>query len=73
MVGTVLVLLLLATSVANASEERQKYNSDESGHPLRVVAYILHPIGVILDRLFLRPAYWLGSQEPIKTLVGRTD
>ena len=72
----VLVTLLLAASASAASYSEHgkgKYNSKEAGHPLRIAAYILHPVGVILDRLILRPAYWLGRKEPIKTLVGNTD
>jgi hypothetical protein len=74
----VLATLVLATSVANAmnnamSDDKEKYDPLEAGHPLRIAAYVLHPVGVIIDRLILRPAYWLGSHEPIKTLVGRTD
>jgi hypothetical protein len=49
------------------------YEPTEAGHPLRIAAYVLHPVGVILDRLILRPAAWLGRHEPIKTLVGNTD
>ena len=49
------------------------YDPKETGNPLRIVAYVLHPVGVILDTLIFRPANWLGSQEPIKTLVGKED
>jgi hypothetical protein len=49
------------------------YHSKRSGHPLRVLAYIVHPIGVILDTLIFRPAHWIGSHEPIKTLVGQKN
>ena len=72
----VLVTLLLAASASAASHmehDKGKYKSEEAGHPLRIVAYILHPVGVILDRLLLRPASWLGRKEPIKTLVGNTN
>ncbi len=47
------------------------YDSKRAGHPLRIVAYAVHPVGVILDRLIFRPAWWLGSFEPVRTLVGR--
>ena len=47
------------------------YEPLQAGHPLRVLAYVLHPVGVVLDYVILRPAYWLGSHEPLKTLVGR--
>lgn len=73
---TTSVASLVGTTTASASElalESDKYDSKEAGHPLRIVAYVLHPVGVILDRLILRPAHWLGGLEPIKTLVGRDD
>ena len=69
------VTLMMATSIAAAADRdgKKQYDSKDAGHPLRIAAYVLHPVGVILDRFFLRPAYWMGSHEPIKTLVGRTD
>jgi hypothetical protein len=66
--------LLLASSAALASSDLDdEYDPTETGNPLRVVAYVLHPVGVILDTLIFRPAHWLGSKEPIKTLVGKED
>jgi hypothetical protein len=50
-----------------------RYEPDRAGHPLRIVAYAVHPVGVILDYLILRPCYWLGSHEPLRTLFGRED
>lgn len=51
--------------------EARDYDSRRSGHPLRIVAYALHPVGVILDTLIFRPAWWLAGHEPLRTLVGR--
>ena len=62
-------LLALGAPSGAAAE----YDSKQAGHPLRIVAYVLHPAGVILDTLIFRPAYWLGSHEPLRTLFGRTD
>lgn len=64
---------LLAAMGASAGGAASDYDPQEAGHPLRVAAYVLHPVGVILDTLIFRPAHWLGSQEPFKTLVGNTD
>ena len=50
-----------------------EYDPQRAGHPLRMVAYVLHPVGVIVDVLVLRPAYWIGSHEPLRTLFGRED
>jgi len=71
-----LLLLLPALLVgfaASAADDSDEYDPQESGHPLRIAAYVLHPVGVILDTLIFRPAHWLGTKEPIKTLVGNTD
>jgi hypothetical protein len=40
---------------------------------LRILAYCVHPVGVILDYLIFRPAHWVGSHEPMKTLFGHKD
>jgi hypothetical protein len=49
------------------------YEPDRAGHPLRIVGYALHPVGVILDYAIFRPCYWLGSHEPLRTLFGVED
>ncbi len=63
-------LAMLAVASPAAAEE---YDETYSGHPLRIVGYVLHPIGVILDTLIFRPFHWIGSHEPFKTLVGQED
>jgi hypothetical protein len=63
-------LALLAVASPAAAEE---YDETYSGHPLRIVAYVLHPVGVILDTLIFRPFHWIGSYEPFKTLSGQRD
>jgi hypothetical protein len=59
-------ILSLAAATASADD----YDPKSAGHPLRIVAYILHPVGVVLDYLIMRPAHWIGSHEPMKTLFG---
>lgn len=63
-------MLLCATAPVASADE---YDPTMAGHPLRIVAYVLHPVGVIIDYLLMRPAHWLVSQEPIQTLVGHED
>ncbi len=62
-------VVILASTGARADE----YDPRRAGHPLRIVAYVLHPIGVAVDYLILRPAHWAGSQEPLRTIFGHTD
>ncbi len=63
-------LAMLAAASPAAAEE---YDETYSGHPLRIIGYVLHPVGVILDTLIFRPFHWIGSREPFKTLVGQKD
>ena len=68
--GALLALGLLAVARQAAADE---YDPQYAGHPLRVIAYVVHPLGVLLDYAIFRPAHWLGSQEPLKTIFGHTD
>jgi hypothetical protein len=47
--------------------------AEDSGHPLRIAAYLAHPIGVIIDTLIFRPANWIAHIEPFRTLFGHED
>ena len=58
-------------AVAPAPSVMASYEPERAGHPLRMIAYALHPVGVILDYVVFRPAYWIGSHEPLRTLIGR--
>lgn len=64
-----LAMALLAAGPAGADE----YEPKRAGHPVRIVAYVLHPVGVLLDYAIFRPAHWLVHQEPLTTLFGHTD
>ena len=59
-----LVLALAAPAAAD------RYDPQKAGHPVRVLAYVVHPVGVMLDLLIFRPAHWLGSKEPLASLFG---
>ena len=64
-IGVVLSVLAVATPAVADTHKVHR-----SGHPLRVLAYVVHPVGVIIDVLFFRPFHWLGNREPVKTLFG---
>lgn len=61
--------LLLVASPAVSDD----YEPHSAGHPLRIAAYVLHPVGVALDYLFFRPVHWIGSKGPLKVLFGHED
>lgn len=61
--------LLLLAGGAHADE----HDAREAAHPLRIVAYALHPVGWVLDRLVVRPAHWLVHREPLDEVFGHRD
>ncbi len=70
LLAAVAALTMLAAASPAAAEE---YDETYAGHPLRIVAYVFHPVGVILNTLIFRPLHWIGSYEPFKTLSGQRD
>ena len=68
--GAVLALALFVLASPAAADE---YDPKYAGHPLRILAYIVHPVGVAFDYLLFRPAHWVGMHEPFKTIFGHTD
>ena len=67
-----LSVALLASGPA-AAAPKNDYERERAGHPIRVAAYVLHPVGFLLDWVVFRPAWWLGSYQPFRSLFGRTD
>ena len=67
--GAAALVLLSGAAPAGADE----YDPKRAGHPLRIVAYVIHPVGVAIDYLILRPAHWIGSHEPFRTIFGHED
>jgi hypothetical protein len=49
------------------------HDPEQAAHPLRIVAYGLHPIGVALDWILVRPAVWVVRHEPFRTIFGYED
>lgn len=62
-----LATVLTALALPAAADE---YDARRAGHPVRVLAYALHPIGVALDWLVFRPLHWVGSQPVLSTIFG---
>lgn len=59
--------LLIAAPMAVAADD---YDPQRAGHPVRMIAYALHPVGVIVDILVLRPAHWFGSLPGLDEFFG---
>ncbi|MEE3329531.1 MAG: hypothetical protein VX246_01575 [Myxococcota bacterium] len=70
LVGLMVAVSLLSAPLAATADD---YDSEKSGHPLRVIGYILYPVGLLIDTLIFRPAHWIGSHEPFETLFGHDE
>lgn len=64
-----LLVLALAAGVPGGARA-DDHDARRAGHPLRIVAYALHPVGVALDWLLVRPAHWVVEREPFRTIFG---
>ena len=61
---------LALVAVASTGARADDYDPQKAGHPVRVVAYVVHPVGVMLDLLIFRPAHWIGSLPVLDKLFG---
>ena len=68
--STAAVLTAIAIALTAAPVTADEYDPQRAAHPMRIVAYALHPIGVLLDLLIFRPAHWIGSYKPHAALFG---
>jgi hypothetical protein len=64
------IAALVAVLALAAPASADRYDPQKSGHPVRILAYVVHPVGVLLDLLIFRPAHWIGSHEPMASLFG---
>jgi hypothetical protein len=70
LLGLVVLALVASAGPARAGED---YDPKMAGNPVRIAAYILSPVGVLIDYAIMRPAWWIGSHEPFRTIFGRTN
>lgn len=68
--STAAALAAAAIVLAGAPAVADEYDPQRAGHPMRIVAYAVHPVGVVLDLLIFRPAHWIGSFRPIALFFG---
>ncbi len=64
-----LVCFALSTGVAGKGVAAE-YDPQDAGHPLRVMAYLVFPLGTIADYCFMRPGFWIVQREPFASFFG---
>jgi len=65
-----LVAALALAAFGATAARADDYDPQRAGHPVRIIAYAAHPVGVMLDLLIFRPAHWVGSQPVLDKLFG---
>ena len=68
MVLAVLCLMLLAVFAGTA--QAHEYDRNDSDHPMRYAAYLLHPFGVAIEWTITRPFHWLVMQPGFSYVFG---
>jgi len=61
---------ILSFTVTTGEAEADSYDAKRAGNPIRITAYILHPVGVLLDYGLMRPCFWVVQREPFSTIFG---
>jgi hypothetical protein len=64
----VAVILTFTATVGDAEADR--YDPKKAGNPIRISAYLLHPVGVLIDYGLMRPCFWVVQREPFSTIFG---
>jgi len=64
-----LLLLLVLVSLPVRAEAHDAYDDSQS-HPLRIVAYVLHPVGYALEWLAMRPIHFVVSEPKLEPVFG---
>ena len=65
-----LVIGLLASVVTVKVADAGEYDPKQAGNPLRILAYLLHPVGVLIDYALMRPCFYVVEREPFSTIFG---
>ena len=67
------LVALLALSGSAWAVPNDEYDDSQS-YPLRVVAYLVSPIGVALEYVLFRPMHWVVSRnDTTETIFGHTS
>ncbi len=61
-------IILFTATVGDAQADT--YDPKKAANPVRIVAYIVHPVGVLLDYGIARPCFWVVQREPFSTIFG---
>lgn len=62
-----------ATAFSTPAGADRRHNPEGGAHPLRIIAYVLHPVGYLIDTVLVRPAHWVVSRPSLAPIFGHTN
>jgi hypothetical protein len=65
-----LALLMLVLSLMVVPARAHDAYDDSQAHPLRLIAYAVHPVGFALEWLVTRPIHFVFSQPKLEPVFG---
>ena len=67
-----LLMLALATVLIGTPSSARAHDAydDSESHPLRIVAYALHPVGWALEWIAMRPLHFVVSNPRLEHIFG---
>ncbi len=68
---SMLILLVIGFVIsAKTPSMAHEYDRGDSDNPIRIAAYLLHPVGIALEYAVTRPIHWLVSQPTLNVWFG---
>ena len=64
------LLLTLALIGLSVPSRADRYNRATGDNPARLVAYALHPLGLAVEFVVMRPVHWVVSQPHLDIVFG---
>jgi len=64
-----MLAVILASAVAPAHAVPDDYEDSQS-HPIRVAAYLIHPVGFTIEWLVFRPFHYVVSRPLLNRVFG---
>ena len=66
---TLAAAFMVLSSVATADD----YERGEDDCPIRILAYVVHPVGMLAEYTITRPVHWVTKQIHLNKVFGNKD
>lgn len=69
----VAVVLSAALFTMSPLASADEYDRMQAGNPWRIIAYLIYPVGVVLDKFVARPLHKLMHQKDVDEYTGHSE